>query len=211
MTAARYNLKIDQGSTFLFTVALRNKIVLSSAATLGATELAVSPLAHGLTNGDVLTFGTIPVTLTASASAGARTIAVSAISAAIAKGTTAKGDPVDLTGKSARAAIRAQYSDTAPLASFTCTVSNTPTTGEITISLPSTTSATLPANISPDRADDIADLQAVTFPSVTEAKLFLAGKAPYYFDLEVFDTASPPIVTRYVFGRVLVLAEATKP
>lgn len=210
MTAARYNITVQQGSTFALPIVLRNKIVLSTAAVAGVIELAVSPLAHALTSGRVLTFGTVDVTLSANASAGARLIAVNATSAALAKAATAKGDPVDLTGEQARAAIRANFADTAPLATFTCTIASPPTLGEITISLPSTTSAALPANISPDRSDDIVDLQSVTFPSATEAKLFLAGKAPYYWDLEIFDGATPPIVTRYIYGRLLVSAEATK-
>jgi hypothetical protein len=208
--AGRFNIEIKQGSTFSVSFRLRHTIVLSAAALTSATTLSVSPIPHNITSGSTLTFGTVTVTLSANATIGDRTLSVTAISAAIAKSTTAKGDPVDLTGKSVRAAIRKDFSDTAPLATFTCTITSPATLGEVSILLPSTTSASLPANIRPNRADDIVDLQASTFPDSTETKLFLAGFGPYVYDLEVFTSDATPVVQRYVYGLVLVTSEATK-
>jgi hypothetical protein len=209
--AGRFNLLIKQGSTLKPIVfKFRNTIVLSEAASIGEESIEVSPLSQNVTSGTTLTFGTTAVVTSANAFIGDRSISVVALTASLAKGVTAKGDPIDLTGKSARAQIRQQFSDTAPLASFTCAIASPATLGEVSISLPSTTSASLPANIFPDRADDIVDLQSSTFPSSTESKLFLPGLAPFYFDLEIFDTSAPPVVDRYIYGRVVVTAEATR-
>jgi hypothetical protein len=209
--AARFNIEILQGSTFGPVIfVLRHKIVLTAAAELSATTLSVSPLAHAISSGATLTFGTVAVVTSANASIGARTIAINSLTTALAKGATAKGNLVDLTGFSARASIRANYADTTALASFTCTVVSPATNGEVTIAMPSTTTTTLPANITPGRADDILDLQANSFPTATELKLFNPGTPPYFWDLECFNTASPPIVNRWVYGRILVSAEATK-
>ncbi len=209
--SARYNIEIKAGATFgPVTFILRHRIVLTAAAELSATTLTVSPLAHAITSGTTLTFGTASVVTSANASAGARSLSVNAITTALAKGATAKGNLVDLTGFSARASIRAQYTDTAPLASFTCAIVSPATNGEVTIAMPSNTTTTLPANITPGRADDIVDLQTNSFPDATEAKLFNPGTSAYYYDLECFNTASPPVVNRWVYGRVLVSAEATK-
>jgi hypothetical protein len=209
--AARFNIEILQGSTYgPVTFLLRHKVVLTTAAELSATTLSVSPLAHAIASGTTLTFGTVTVVTSANASIGERLLSVNAISAVLAKGATAKGNLVDLTGFQARASIRANYTDTAALASFTCTVVSPATNGEVTIAMPSTITTTLPANITPGRADDILDLQANSFPSATELKLFNPGTQPYYFDVECFNTASPPIVNRWIHGRVLVSAEATK-
>jgi hypothetical protein len=208
--AGRFNIEIKQGSTFSVSFRLRHTIVLSAAASASATTLNVSPIPHSITSGSTLTFGTVTVTLSANATIGDRTLSVNAISAAIAKSATAKGDPVDLTGKSVRAAIRKDFSDTTPLATFTCAITSPATLGEVSILLPSTTSAALPANIRPNRVDDIADLQSSSFPDSTEAKLFLPGFGPYVYDIEVFDSAVPPVVQRYVYGLTLVSSEATK-
>jgi hypothetical protein len=209
--AARFNIEIQQGATFgPVTLVLRHKIVLATAAELSATTLSVSPLAHAITSGTTLTFGTVAVVTSANASIGARSLSVNAISAALAKGVTAKGNLVDLTGFQARASIRANYADTAALAGFTCTVVSPATNGEVTIAMPSTTTTTLPANIAPGKSDDIVDLQANTFPDANEAKLFYPGTSAYYFDVECFNTSSPPVVNRWIYGRVLVSSEATK-
>ena len=208
----RYSLCIPQGSTYgPIIFRLRHTIVLSAAASATDTTLNVSPIPYALSSGDTLTFGTVIVTLSANASISDRTLSVDAISGAIAKSTTATGDPVDLTGKNVRASIRKDFADTSPLANFTCAVISPATSGEVSILLPSTVSATLPANIRPTAADDIVDLQASTFPDTTEKKLFLPGYSPFYWDLEVFDTVpDPPVVTRYVYGLVICTAEATK-
>ena len=209
--AGRFNIEIKQGSTFGPTVfRLRHTISLSVAALANDTTLNVAPIPHNITSGSTLTFGTVTVTISANASTGDRTLSVNAISGAIAKSTTAKSNPVDLTGKNVRAAIRKDFSDAAPLATFTCAVTNPATSGEVSLLLPSTTSATLPANINPNRVDDILDLQSSLFPNSTEAKLFFPGLAPYYYDVEVYDTEVPPNVTRYIYGRVLVTSEATR-
>jgi hypothetical protein len=80
----------------------------------------------------------------------------------------------------------------------------------MSIRLSSTVTAAIPANITPDKSDDILDLQSSLFPNSTEAKLFFPGLAPYYYDVEVYDTEIPPNVTRYIYGRVLVTSEATR-
>lgn len=208
--AGRFNIEIKQGSTFSVSFRLRHTIVLSTAASASATTLNVSPIPHNIASGSTLTFGTVTVTLSANATTGDRTLSVNATSAAIVKSTTSKGNPVDLTGKSVRAAIRKDFSDTAPLATFTCTITSPATLGEVTILLPSTTSASLPPNIRPNRVDDIVDLQSTSFPDSNEAKLFLPGFSSYVYDVEVFDSATPPVVQRYVYGLVLVSPEVTK-
>lgn len=211
MTAARYNIQILQGATYgEITFLLRHKIVLSAAAVIGDTTLSVSPLPHALTTGTTLSFDGVVVTLTADASLGANTIQVESLLQDLVKGVSAKGNPVDLTGFSARAAIRVNYDDTSPLATFTCNIPSPATDGIVTILMPSDVTTTLPANVTPNKADDIVDLQDVAFPTTTELKLFNPGKAPYVWDLEVYDSASPPLVIRYLYGRVLVLSEATK-
>ena len=208
---ARYNLKIPQGSTFgPIIFKLRNTIVLSADAVIGAEVISVSPLSQNITSGTVLTFGTIVVTTSANASIGDRTISIVALTEALTKGLVAKGEPIDLTGKLARAQIRQNYSDVNPLASFTCSVLSPATNGEVSISIPSTVTTTIPANTAPDKADDIVDLQSPTFPSTTENKLFYPGLAPFYYDMEVYDLASPPNVSRYIYGRVIVTSEATR-
>lgn len=211
-SAALYNLCIAQGSTFDgLTFILRNTVVLVSDAAIGAQTLDVSPLQYNITSGSTLTFGTTVVTLSANATAGDRTLSVTAISAAMIKGATAKGDPINLTGKLARAHIRKTFTDTTPAATFTCTIVSPATLGQVQLSLSSTVTAALAANINPDRVDEILDLQASSFPSSAETKLFLPGSSPYRWDLEIFSGASPnEVVTRYIYGFVLVTSEATK-
>jgi hypothetical protein len=212
MSTSAYNIKLDQGSTFgPLTFILRHTVVLVSDAALGAETLNISPLQYNITSGSTLTFGTTVVTLSANATAGDRTLSVDAISAAITKSATAKGNPINLTGKSARAHIRKTFADTTPSATFTCAITSPPTLGQVQISLSSTSTAALAANINPDRVDEITDLQSPTFPSNIEAKIFLPGTSPYKWDLELYSGTSPnEIVTRYVYGLVLVTAEATK-
>jgi len=208
---ARYNLCVSQGASFgPIIFKLRNTIVLSADAAIGAEVISVSPLSQNVTSGTVLTFGTIAVTTSANAFVGDRTISVVALTEALTKGVVAKGDPIDLTGKLARAQIRQNYSDANPLASFTCSVLLPAINGEVSISIPSDITTIIPANIAPDKADDIVDLQVSTFPSTTENKLFYPGLAPYYYDLEIYDTEVPPNVNRYIYGRVIVTSEATK-
>jgi hypothetical protein len=210
--AALFNILINQGATFSgLTFILRNTVVLVSDAVLGAITLNVSPLQYNITGGSTLTFGTTVVTLSANATAGDRTLSVNATSAALTKGAIAKGDPIDLTGKSARAHIRKTFADTTPAATFTCTIVNPPTLGQVQLSLSSAITTGLVANINPDRVDEIADLQAASFPSSAETKLFLPGASPYRWDLEIVSGTAPnEIVTRYVYGFVLVTSEATK-
>ncbi len=202
--AAQYNLCIGQGETFATTFKIYNTIAITETAEVGATTLKVLPLPHNLSNGASLKFGTVTVTLSAGASIGAETLSVGAISGKILDNTTARGNLLDLTGKSVRAKIRKAYSDTAALADFVCTSTNP---GVVVINLTSTATAALAANITPGNAKKIVNKQTLT---KEDYKLFLPGLAPYYWDLEVFDTASPPQVTRYIFGEVLVTAEATK-
>jgi hypothetical protein len=212
MSTSAYNIKIDQGSTFgPITFVLRNTVVLVSDAVLGAETLDVSPLQYNITSGSTLTFGTTVITLSANATAGDRTLSVTATSAALTKSATAKGDPIDLTGKSARAHIRKTFDDTTPAATFTCAIVNPPTLGQVQLSLSSAVTAGLTANINPDRVDEITNLQSTSFPSSAEAKLFLPGASPYRWDLEIVSGTAPnEIVTRYVYGFVLVTSEATK-
>lgn len=211
-TANHYNLKIDQGATFQgLTFLLRHTVVLVADAAVGAEILNVSPLQYNITSGSTLTFGTTVVTLSANATAGDRTLSVTAISAAITKNSTAKGDPINLTGKSARAHIRKTFADTTPAATFTCTIISPPTLGQVQLSLSSASTAALTANINPDRVDEITDLQAASFPTLAELKLFLPGVSPYKWDLEIYSGTTPnEVVTRYIYGLVLVTSEATK-
>lgn len=207
--SGRYNICLNQGATYTCTFILRHKITITEAAASGATTLKVTSLQHNLGNGSTLTFGTVTVTLTSVATAGDRTLTVSAISAAIAKNTTALGNLYDLTGKSARSNIRETYTSTTALGSFTCTVVSPATNGEIRISMTAATTAAIVANITPNKADDIVDLQANTFPTKEETKLFLPGKQPYVWDLEIY-SGDPEVVDKPLYGQVLVTAEATK-
>ena len=206
-SGALYNIKLGQGTTFSTTFVLRNKVVLSSAALAGDTTLNIPPIAFPLSTGDTLTFGTTTVTLAADASIGDRILTIEPLSAPLLSGATAKGALIDLSGVQARASIRDDYNAAEPLADFTCAISGS----EITISMDSGVTAAIPANIQPTKADDLSELQAISFPTANDKKLFNPGKSTYYFDLECFDSGSPPVVTRYLYGKVLVTAEATKP
>jgi len=207
--SGRYNICLKQGATYNCTFILRHKITITEAAASSATTLKITSLQHNLNNGSTLTFGTVTVTLTSAATAGDRTLTVSAISAAIAKNTSALGNLYDLTGKSARSNIREMYSSTTALGSFTCTIVSPATNGEIRVSMTAATTAGITANIAPNKADDIVDLQANTFPTKEETKLFLAGKQPYVWDLEIY-SGDPEVVDKPLYGQVLVTAEATK-
>ena len=211
--AGFYNICLRQGDTYAETFILRHKIIVSSPASIGDTVLNITPLLHELTTGDSLTFGSVTVTLTNNAVIGDRTLSVNAISSPIAKSTSAKSSLVDLTGKSARASIRQEFLDESSLIDFTCTIKNPPTSGEVTISLSSTASAALLANTTPGKLRAITNLQSSDFPTAAEIKtLFTVGlqPAPYYYDLEIYDSGSPPVVTKYITGRVVAMAEATK-
>lgn len=211
--AAFYNICLKQGDTYAETFILRNKVILSSAAMIGDGILNVIPIPHTLLTGDTLTFGTVTVTLSADAAIGDRTLSVAPITDNIPKSTSARSAFLDLTGKSARASIRQEFLDTAPLVNFTCSIKNPPTSGEVTISLSSADSAALLANTTPGKVRAITNLQSSDFPTAAEIKtLFTVGlqPAPYYYDLEIYDSGSPPVVTKYITGRVVVLAEATK-
>jgi hypothetical protein len=205
-SGALYNICIAQGTTFSNTFVLRHKVILSSAAAIGDTTLNIPPIAFPLSTGDTLTFGTTVVTLTADAEVGDRTLTIEPLSAALPSGATAKGSLIDLTGVQARAAIRDDYNAAAPLAAFSCSISGS----EITISMSSVVTAAIPANIQPGKADDLSELQSIAFPTVADSKLFNPGRSPYFWDLEVYNSASPPVVTRYLYGKLLVTSEATK-
>lgn len=202
--AAQYNLCIGQGETFVTTFNIYNTVTITETAAVGAVTLNVLPLPHDLASGSSLSFGTVVVTLSADASTGAETISVGAISAQILANTTARGNLLVLTGKQARAKIRKTYDAATALADFVCTPTNP---GKVVISLTSTVTAGLAANITPSNAKTISNKQAIT---KEERKLFLPGFNTYYWDLEIYDGSDPPEVTRYIFGEVLVTAEATK-
>lgn len=202
--AAQYNLCIGQGETFVTTFNIYNTITVTETAAVGAVTLNVLPLPHSINNASTLTFGTVTVTLSSDASAGAETISVGAISTQILANTTARGNLLVLTGKQARAKIRKTYDAATALADFVCTPTDP---GKVVISLTSTATAALAANITPSNAKTIANKQAIT---KDERKLFFPGSNTYYWDLEIYDGSDPPQVTRYIFGEVLVTAEATK-
>lgn len=205
-SAESFNLNIDQGSTLgPITFVLRNKTVITADAALGAVTLNIEPLQYSVSSNATLTFGTTVVTLSANAVAGDRTLSVIATSAALSKGSVALSDPIDLTGMAARAQIRNTFTDTTPAATLTCTIVNP---GKVQITLSSANTATLVPNITPDKAGQIADLQALT---AADLKLFLPGLAPYRWDLELFSGTAPnEIVTKYFYGFVLVVSEVTK-
>ena len=207
MSAGLFNLKIPQGTTFSNTFVLRHKVILSSAALAGDTTLNIPPIAFTLSTGDILVFGTTTVTIAADVAIGDRHLTIQPLSSPLAKGSTAKGDFIDLSGVQARASIRDNYDASEPLASFVCSISGS----EITISMSSVETSALPANIHPTKADDLSELQSIVFPTPNDSRLFIPGRAPYFWDLESYTSGSPEIVTRYLYGKVLVTAEATKP
>lgn len=205
-SGALYNICIPQGTTFSNTFVLRHKVVLSSAAVTGDTTLNIPPIAFTLSTGDILVFGTTTVTIAADVAIGDRTLTIEPLSNPLIKGVTAKGALIELTGLQARASIRENYDDAAPLASFICSISGS----EVTISMSSAVTAALPANIQPTKADSLSELQSTSFPTPADAKLFSPGKSSYFWDLELYSGSVPPLVNRYIYGKVLVLNEATR-
>jgi hypothetical protein len=204
MGGSSFNMIVPQGTTFSTTFSLRHRITTIAPALAGDVSLQVAPLAHTIASGSALTFGAISVTTTAEAEIGDRTLSIEPLSSPIPSGATAKGSLVDLTGQQARASIRRQYADPEPLADFDCSISGS----EITIALSSEVSESLPANISPSKANRIENLNDLGFPSPNELKLFFPGQSFFVYDVETFDVGGN--VKRWIYGKVLVTAEATK-
>jgi hypothetical protein len=199
--SANYNLCIKQGSTFSVVFVLRHLVTTIAAAAITDTMLEVAPLAHEIPSGAVLTFGATSVTTTVEAEIGDRTLEIEPLTIAIPKGATAKGSLVDLSGQQARASIRRNFEDPEPLVDFDCSIDGS----EVAIALSSVASAALPANITPGNLRRIGDIQTDDF-----GKVFNPGANAYFWDLELYNSGSPPIVTRWIDGRVLCSAEATK-
>lgn len=116
------------------------------------------------------------------------------------------GDPIDLTGINARSKIRKTYGDSTELAVFTATVTDV-TNGEIQFTLAS--DIDIPANITPLKFAQISEWETKLDLTRDETKLFNIGLSPYVWDLETYDNASPPVVTRRLNGMVAVTEEVT--
>lgn len=74
-------------SPLLYIIDGKFGIVCAAAASSSATSITVDPLLQPLANGSTVVFGAVTATLTAGASAGARTLTVSALSGGISQGT----------------------------------------------------------------------------------------------------------------------------
>ena len=205
--AAEYNLCLEQGASMLPIIfVFRHVIVLSedagSPSGQAYTTINVFPIPHPLSSGATLTFGTVTLTLSASASEGAETLAVNSSSTYIAAGTTAKGDLVDFTGHTPKAQYRTSYDATEAI-DFDTAIAGT---GKISVSLSHTKSEQLQANITPFNAADIPDLQNL---NSEDLRRLLPGQSPGVWDLETEDSSDPVIVRRWYYGRVLVTAGVT--
>ena len=94
---------------------------------------------------------------------------------------------IDLTGRSARAMVRRQFSSTTPVFSFTCAIP-TPSNGQITMTVDASVTAAL-------------NLGGASVESPAE----------YVYDLELYyDDSGVEKVDRLLYGKVIVLPEVTK-
>ena len=206
-TAGIYNLCYEQGTTLgPITFKLSHAVVMSAAAAAAATTLSVLPLSTSYLSGATLTFGTVTVTLSAPASIGDETLSVNAISAAIANQAQATGNPVDLTGQSARGKIRENYGASVDLATLVCVITDA-VNGTLTVTLDSDTIIT--PNIEPLQFAQISGWSTKEVLTSKEQDYFITGLEPYVWDLETYDTSDPPIVKRRLNGMVAVIPEVT--
>lgn len=86
------------------------------------------------------------------------------------------GTPLDLTGCTAQAYIRSNFTDPTEYA-FTCTVNDPATAGKITVYMDSPTCATIPAG------DYVWNFQ-VTFPN-GDVRTYLAGDCTVYAEVDI--------------------------
>lgn len=96
------------------------------------------------------------------------------------------GDPVDLSGMTARAQIRKTYSDPTVIASFVATVETPATDGIVTMKMTAANTALLP---------------------VASATGYLKVPTNYVYDLELVDGVT---VTRLIEGTCAVSPEVTR-
>ena len=111
---------------------------------------------------------------------------------------------LDFTGLQARGKIKSAYTSST-LADLTCWI---PSNGEIWISLSSDNG--LIDNIAPIKMLQIGGWDVRDTPlTKQELKLFNIGLAPYVWDLETYNSASPPKVIRRVTGLVAVTSSVS--
>jgi hypothetical protein len=120
----------------------------------------------------------------------------------------------DLTDLNVRAQLREKLNSSAAT-DFVCSVVDTSPSGVIKLSLTSTVTAALKANI--EAVNYKALKAALPWDSLIQEltpdekkKYLISGKDPYYWDLEVFELGSPEVVNRFLTGRVLVTTEVTR-
>lgn len=164
MKASNYNLVINQGASFELPVTLLQQIVLTEAAPKtppgqATTQIKVRPLSVLVPLGTVwrftrssnIDFTGQPITLSANLAAGAIAATVQRIEEFIPVGATAQGPPADLTGATAQAQLKTDYSSPA-IASFSCTFTEPRTTGRLVVGLSTAQTTALRPHLT--RADD---------------------------------------------------------
>lgn len=97
------------------------------------------------------------------------------------------GEPMDLTGYTAQAQIRKDYSSVSITAEFTCTVELPESEGNITMRLEAINTASIMAGL--ESTDD---------------------QSTYVYDLEISDNDNPPIISRILEGKLFIDPEVTK-
>jgi hypothetical protein len=116
------------------------------------------------------------------------------------------GGAVDLTGLNVRSKISATYGADTVLV-YPTTVITDVTGGEISLELASDHG--LADNISPLSFSKFAESWPTKADlSSVETALFNIGMRPYVWDLETYDSATPPVVVRRLNGMVVVTSEA---
>lgn len=204
-----YNLCINQGSTFgPISVQLVHTVTVIDPVPAQSTVIKIAPVASSYLAGHVFDFSGVSVTLSTDLIAGSRTILVSPTTVRIPSGSSADGNPLDLTGQQARSKVKQNYGDTNPLMTLSATVTG-PESGLIQLSANASDTSAIPANINPLDFTQLQEWSTKSSLSRDERRLFLPGLSPYVWDLETFTTQATPEVKRCLNGMVAVTAEVT--
>lgn len=196
--AAKYNLLIQQGSTFRKPFSFRHAIHVKRK--VSATQLEIRPLSSALLAGVELSGADdLILEVTANAAQGDRVLTIANHLPAIANDTVLGGAKKDLTGTTIRSFIRKAYNKPVE-AEFVCTVLGSPQNGDIEIELPASITAALKQNCTwEELPENIQDRSQIP------EDLYLRG---YVWDLE---TVLGTTVSREIEGRVFITPEATRP
>ncbi|MEM8610476.1 MAG: hypothetical protein AAGF93_00545 [Cyanobacteria bacterium P01_H01_bin.105] len=204
-----YNLCVNQGATFgPISIQLVHTIAVIDPAPVQSTILKIAPVASSYLAGHTFDFNGLSVTLAAELNQGDRTMSVAPLTVRIPSGSTADGNPINLTSQQARSKVKQNYADTSSLAVLSAIITD-PLNGIIQIGADAAVTTDIPANIEPLDFYQLMDWPTKSDLSRDERKLFLPGFRPYVWDLETFTTQATPQVKRRLNGLVAVTAEVT--